>query len=65
MYRLGRGAHAGRKRKAVDELLIAKTLDMYEEGMLKPHEAAQRLGVSQATFFRRLKGQRNPDKITK
>lgn len=57
----GRGAHAGRKRKAVDGLLLAETLDMYEKGMLNPREAAMRLDVSQATFFRRLKERRNAD----
>ena len=50
-----RGVYAGRKRKAIDRLVLAETLDMYDRGVLNAQEAADRLDVSQATFFRRLK----------
>lgn len=53
-----RGAYAGRKRKAIDTLVLAETLDMYDRGVLDAQEAANRLGVSQATFYRRLKEHR-------
>ena len=53
-----RGVYAGRKRKALDPLVLAETLDMYEAGILDAAAAAKRLGISQATFFRRLKERR-------
>lgn len=53
-----RGVRAGRKRKAVDSLVLAETLDMYDRGAIDAKAAAARLGVSKATFFRRLKEHR-------
>ncbi len=53
-----RGTYAGRKRKGLDPLVLAETFDMYETGALNAAAAAKRLGISQATFFRRLKEHR-------
>ena len=52
----GRGA--GRKRKAIDMLVLAETLEMYEAGTLDVLAATKRLGISKATFYRRLKERR-------
>jgi hypothetical protein len=52
----GRGA--GRKRKAIDMLVLAETLEMYEAGTLDAPAATKRLGISKATFYRRLKERR-------
>lgn len=49
------GVHAGRKRKALDKILLAETLDMYSRGVLDAEQAACRLDISMATFYRRLK----------
>lgn len=56
------GRHAGRKRKSLDPLVLAETIDFYDKGFLDAQQAAHRLNVSQATFFRRLKEYREATK---
>lgn len=52
-------AHAGRKRKALDKILLAETLDMYSRGAIDAKQAAHRLDISMATFYRRLRESRD------
>lgn len=56
------GRYAGRKRKSLDPLVLAETIDFYDKGFLDAQQAAHRLNVSQATFFRRLKEYREATK---
>lgn len=50
-----RGAYAGRKPKPIDELVLREAVHQYEQHEISAREAAERLGISEATFFRRLK----------
>lgn len=56
------GRVAGRKRKAIDILVLAETLEMYEAGTLDVLAATKRLGISKATFYRRLRERRETKK---
>lgn len=51
---LGKGP--GRKRIPVDELKMHEVLEDYRKKRMNAGEACQKLGISRATFFRRLKG---------
>lgn len=49
------GSYKGRRRKAIDALILEEAIDQYESGYLDADEASRRLGVSKSTFYRRLK----------
>lgn len=55
------GLYRGRKRKAVDEIKMKHTFIEYDALRLSATEAAEELGLSRATFFRRLKEFREDD----
>lgn len=48
-------AYKGRKKTRIDPLLLEKVLDDYTSKKLSVEDAAKQLGISKATFFRRLK----------
>ena len=57
--RAGAGASAqGRKRKAIDGIRLADAIEQYEAHKLSAAEAAQELGIGEATFYRRLRESR-------
>lgn len=47
--------YKGRKKKKIDPLLLEKTLDDYKNKRISIEVATKQLGISKATFFRRLK----------
>lgn len=49
-----RNAYCGRAKKSVDPLLFQRTVDEYYDGKITATEAAKRLNISKATFYRRL-----------
>lgn len=49
------GKYRGRQRRPLDEIRFADVVKRYEGGRLDAGQAASELGVSRATFFRRLK----------
>lgn len=49
------GHYHGRSRKGVDEVKLAYTVERLDAGELTAQEAADELGLSRATFYRRLK----------
>lgn len=49
------GHYRGRARKSIDEVKLAYTVERLDAGELTAQEAADSLGVSRATFYRRLK----------
>ena len=48
----------GRKRKPVDGIRLADAIERYEAHQLSARDAACELGIGEATFYRRLKEQR-------
>ncbi len=50
------GREVGRKPLPVDEIALAYAVERFEGGLISAQEAADELGVSRATFFRRRKG---------
>lgn len=50
-----RGAYGGRKRMPVDQLVLREVIELYGRHEVTAKEAAQRLRISEATFYRRLK----------
>jgi predicted DNA-binding protein (UPF0251 family) len=50
-----RSAYKGRKKAKIDPLLFEETLNNYASKKLSSEKAAKQLGISKATFFRRLK----------
>lgn len=49
------GVYRGRKRIAIDPLLFDKVAEEYSEQRMTSDQAAEKLGISVATFFRRMK----------
>ncbi len=51
--------YKGRKKTKIDPLLLEKVLSNYESKNITVEEATAQLGISKATFFRRLKEKNN------
>lgn len=52
------GSYRGRRPIAIDQLVLSEVLARYEEGSLSAKDAADMLGVSLSTFYRRLSDER-------
>ncbi len=53
------GTYKGRKKKKIDTLLLEKTLNDYKDKKISLEFAIKQLEISKATFFRRLKEEKN------
>jgi len=49
------GKYTGRKRIPIDAPMLNEVMSAYSGGKIAEPEAISRLGVSRATFYRRLK----------
>jgi len=48
------GIHAGRKKKEIDEIYFTYLTEKYQKGEISVKELIRELGISRATFYRRL-----------